>query len=212
LATAGRSAGGDARSALGWTPRDSPQPSARGAVCENACEVSYQGTYLGAKKHGVGTLRMGSCKYVGDFWHDVQHGKATLTWDDGREYCGQFKDGKFHGMAVMTWPDGRKFTGQYANNQKHGAGTFTWQDGRCYDGQWVAGKRHGIGVYTNAKGLSCRGTWHLDRPLCWESDQAEEGREEEEEQAAASATVDAGATAALLQVPGKDSGSHVSLL
>mmetsp|Transcript_99496 Transcript_99496/g.276885 ORF Transcript_99496/g.276885 Transcript_99496/m.276885 type:complete len:288 (+) Transcript_99496:127-990(+) len=187
----------------GRTPRDTPRDLIQMAASEtgvaDTSELSYEGTYLGGKKHGCGILRMKACTYTGDFWHDVKHGRATLKWDDGRQYCGQFKNGRFHGSAVMTWPDGRKYDGQYAENQKHGQGTFTWQDGRCYEGQWVAGKRHGIGTYTNAKGVTRRGVWQMDRPLQWD----EEPPDAEEADGAGGAGTSAatGDTTAVLQAP-----------
>jgi len=130
-------------------------------------EISYEGEYLGAMKHGLGKLRMNGNTYEGGFRHDLKHGEGVLTWDDGRQYRGSFEDGMFHGHATMSWPDGRMYCGQYIEDRKHGEGTFSWQDGRRYQGQWVAGKRHGVGVYTNAKGLTRTGTWQVDRPVQW---------------------------------------------
>mmetsp|Transcript_22275 Transcript_22275/g.63930 ORF Transcript_22275/g.63930 Transcript_22275/m.63930 type:complete len:363 (+) Transcript_22275:122-1210(+) len=177
------------------TPRDAvggefktPRPTPRDPQLGEGNEISYEGMYLGAMKHGQGKLRMTSSTYEGEFQNDVKHGLGKLTWDDGRRYHGGFQHDKFHGHAVMTWPDGRKYTGNYADDRKHGEGTFSWQDGRRYAGQWVQGKRHGVGVYTNAKGLTRRGTWQLDRPLAWELLSAAEEREPDE--AAIAAAVD----------------------
>lgn len=201
LRTPGRSTSGDAR-AIGWTPRDSPMPTARGGDAE--AEVHYEGAYLGSQKHGLGTLRMQACTYVGSFWHDAKHGEATLRWDDGREYRGQFRQGMFHGSAIMIWPDGRRYEGQYAENQKHGDGTFTWQDGRRYEGQWMVGKRHGVGTYTNAKGLSRCGTWERDRPVRWQSDAVED-------EAAGAPEADDGGGLVVLQAPGDDADDVTNL-
>jgi len=151
------------------SPRDSPPPSARPPEEGKADELSYEGTYLGAMKHGSGTLRMHNATYQGEFNYDMKHGIGTLTWDDGRQYRGGFVINKFHGQAVMTWPDGRKYVGLYADDRKHGEGTFSWQDGRRYQGQWVCGKRHGVGIYTNAKGFTRKGHWQTDRPLSWDA-------------------------------------------
>lgn len=150
------------------SPRDSPRPANEDAAAARGAEVSYEGQYLGAMKHGTGRLCLNACTYEGDFMHDFKHGNGVLTWDDGRVYSGNFEYGKFHGLAVMSWPDGRKYSGQYADDKKHGEGNFSWLDGRQYDGQWVSGKRDGVGVYTNAKGITRRGTWQMDRPIQWD--------------------------------------------
>lgn len=156
-----------------WTSR-SPRSGAPGSErspradeLPKDTEISYEGEYLGAMKHGVGRLRMNGNTFEGEFRNDLKHGEGALTWDDGRQYRGRFEDGMFHGHATMSWPDGRKYCGQYSEDRKHGEGTFSWQDGRRYQGQWVAGKRHGVGVYTNAKGLTRTGTWQVDRPVQW---------------------------------------------
>ncbi|CAK0883557.1 unnamed protein product, partial [Prorocentrum cordatum] len=145
---------GAARGGLGpglWTRG---APSARPgeeAQRGGAAEVSYEGGYLGALRHGTGVLKMVGSTYDGEFASNMKHGNGVLTWDDQRQYRGQFEEDRFHGFAVMTWPDGRRYTGQYQDDRKHGKGTFSWTDGRRYEGEWVGGKRHGVGVYTNAK-------------------------------------------------------------
>jgi len=115
--------------------------------------------------HGAGKLE--GMQIGSEEWH----GAGVLNWPDGRKYVGQFYHGVFEGDATMVWPDGRSFVGQYHENKKHGQGEFAWPDGRKYTGTWKNGQRDGHGMYTNARGEMRGGVWSEDRPISWDDDE-----------------------------------------
>jgi hypothetical protein len=140
---------------------------------------SYEGQWLGKKRHGRGRWRSSAVQYEGEFVNDKQHGQGKQSWKDGRNYEGQFKEGKFGGRGRMEWHTQAGmliYEGDYVKDAKHGKGKLTWPDGRCYDGEWVEGKREGVATYTNASGERRVGTWANDKLDKWHEDAAAESQ------------------------------------
>ena len=99
-----------------------------------------------------GTLTYSNASYKGEIRNGTEHGRGTMSWDNGQRYEGDWRDGKMHGHGIYTWPNGNRYEGDWRNNQRTGRGTFTWPSGHRYEGQWRNGQRTGQGTYTWPEG------------------------------------------------------------
>ena len=118
---------------------------------------TYEGSFLTSMKHGEGTLRDGSSKFVGVFHQDqlqhgtlitkrftysgsfkggdienpVFHGKGFLAYSDKTVYKGDFEDGSYEGFGILTNANRDCYDGKFSNGRKNGNGTMQYADGRA---------------------------------------------------------------------------------
>jgi len=136
---------------------------------------TYVGQLVDGQRQGQGKRASASGEYEGQWESDMQHGRGTQKWTDGRVYEGHFELGKFSGEGKMIWSTQKGllvYEGQYKDDLKHGFGKFVWADGRTYEGEWCCGKRHGRGRYINARFETKVGYWLDDKFDRWEDDAA----------------------------------------
>mmetsp|Transcript_24398 Transcript_24398/g.44196 ORF Transcript_24398/g.44196 Transcript_24398/m.44196 type:complete len:453 (+) Transcript_24398:23-1381(+) len=131
---------------------------------------TYEGEWLGGKKHGQGRLSFDlggfyegefqdgeitgagrkawadGSSYVGQFLEGAHHGEGELQKVDGTSYSGAWFQGRYHGEGDLTLPTGDKYVGSFEKHKYHGEGFLEEKStGRSYDGQFEAGLRHGAG-------------------------------------------------------------------
>ena len=89
----------------------------------NTPEFSYSGEFAdNGKRHGLGELIVGRCKYVGGFRMDLPHGKVKLYTDDPAtglttKFEGDFVMGKQHGEGRLIDSEGTEWFVVYENDE-----------------------------------------------------------------------------------------------
>ena len=134
----------------------SAPPGGEGREVITYNNARYQGEVRGGREHGRGTMTWDDgSRYEGDWRDGKRHGQGILTWKGEGEYAGRegryeggWRDDRHHGHGVKVWPDGGRYVGQWQGGEHHGQGTKRWPEGARYQGQWQAGKVHGRGTYT----------------------------------------------------------------
>ena len=98
------------------------------------------------------TIRYTNARYEGDVRNGKEHGRGTMTWNDGRRYEGQWRNGKEHGRGTKTWTNGDRYEGDFLDGKPAGRGTYTRANGDRYEGDFINGSITGQGIYTWANG------------------------------------------------------------
>ena len=109
---------------------------------------SYEGKWLGDKKHGRGIERIedGSV-YEGDFENDMKFGFGIFRWASGEVFEGEFRENVIHGRGKYVWKaDTKWYEGEWKEGKMHGKGKFM-NEGKEYEGDFEADKKHGLGLY-----------------------------------------------------------------
>lgn len=109
----------------------------------------YEGTILGGKPHGTGTLFYPTgdpcrrVRYAGSFSNGLREGQGRLEFCDGKVKTGYFIQDHLNGRGFCSWPDGRKYEGQFQEGSLWGQGSLRWPDGMVYAGEfsndWING-------------------------------------------------------------------------
>ena len=84
---------------------------------------SYEGGWLNGKPTGNGKFSWkNGANYIGDYNEEgKKHGDGTLSIPGcGIEYCGEFRQGKMHGRAKVSYSDGRVTHGNWRDGQMFG--------------------------------------------------------------------------------------------
>jgi hypothetical protein len=80
-------------------------------------------------------------EYVGEWSHDMRHGKGEMTWPNGVIYFGYFRHGRRHNVkGTMKFTGGDTYSGHWVNEQMHGTGTWTTSNRVVFTGEFVNGK------------------------------------------------------------------------
>ena len=88
----------------------------------------------------------GRVEFVGEVFHDCEHGLGTMTWVDGTKYKGEFYDGYSHGFGHEIYRDSTSYKGQFHKNLRNGIGVHMSSNGEHFSGEWMEGERHGRGI------------------------------------------------------------------
>jgi hypothetical protein len=88
----------------------------------------------------------GRVEFVGELFHDCEHGLGTMTWVDGTKYKGEFYDGYTHGFGHEIYSDSTSYKGQFHKNLRNGMGVHMSVNGEHFSGEWMGGERHGRGI------------------------------------------------------------------
>jgi len=88
----------------------------------------------------------GRDEFVGELFHESEHGLGTMTWVDGTKYKGDFYDGFTHGFGHEIYRDSTSYKGQFSKNLRSGLGVFSSTNGEQFSGEWAQGERHGRGI------------------------------------------------------------------
>ena len=125
----------------------------------NSAGSTYEGDWLGEKKHGFGEWRSndGLAWYKGEWKENKRHGEGEFHWASGAWYRGHWRNGVKHGHGEYHGEDGGLFKGEFFDNEKHGEGVEHWPDGSWYKGKWRNNQRHGDGEYHWASGAWYKG-------------------------------------------------------
>ena len=74
-------------------------------------------------------------EYVGEL-ENGNHGKGSITYENGEIYEGEWKEGLKEGLGSLTSPNGSKYEGEWKNDKMEGQGNYTWPNGKKYEGEW----------------------------------------------------------------------------
>ena len=79
----------------------------------NSAGSTYDGQWLGEKKHGFGEWRSGDglAWYKGEWEDDKRHGEGEFHWSNETWYRGNWKSGKKHGYGEYHSEDGGSYKG-----------------------------------------------------------------------------------------------------
>ena len=113
----------------------------------------YEGTFIGGKKEGNGTMiYKNGTRYEGAFKKNKHNGFGKLIQLDGETFIGEWKDGKINGNGVRYHKNGDKYIGSYINNIRNGLGHYIFSNGDSYEGNWINGKANGEGKFNFKNG------------------------------------------------------------
>ena len=113
----------------------------------------YEGTFVGGKKEGKGTMiYKNGTRYEGAFKKNKHNGFGKLIQLDGETFIGEWKDGKINGNGVRYHKNGDKYIGAYINNIRNGLGHYIFSNGDSYEGNWINGKANGEGKFNFKNG------------------------------------------------------------
>lgn len=117
------------------------QPLQGGSSADGGCGSVYEGTFVGGKMHGEGTISYRS------------RPPASYTL----QYTGQWEDGRWHGRGKWTGSKGASYDGEWRQHRRHGYGISVGADGQVwFRGYW----RHNTPVFGNPY-------WFAKRGLAW---------------------------------------------
>ena len=134
---------------------------------------TYDGEYVGGKKHGHGKFTIeGHSHYEGSFENDEIEGEGRQVYADGSVYEGSFHLGERHGKGSFT--DRRKrerYVGDYRFNARHGEGVLVLEGaGATYSGHFEENKPCGQGKLEPADGAIYAGTFARDPDQTYAND------------------------------------------
>ena len=100
----------------------------------------------GEKKYGKFEWSNG-CKYQGNFFKNVFHGKGKYNWNEHKYYDGNWDKGEINGKGKFVYDDGSFYEGEFIKGKKFGKGKYVWNENKYYDGDWKNDKENGYGIY-----------------------------------------------------------------
>jgi S1-C subfamily serine protease len=115
-----------------------------------------------------GTLTQATGTYVGDYQHNMPHGKGTWTSTDysndegivrGQRYVGEWELGKRSGWGTLLFNYGDKYVGEFKVDQLNGQGTYFWSNGPTYKGEFKDNRINGQGTRKRGLGKTEIGTF-----------------------------------------------------
>ena len=110
----------------------------------------YVGEWVGAKKHGRGTLTFS----LGTMSESSAYRLGTISES---KYEGDWVNGQFHGEGIYTDIYGGSYVGQFKNGMRNGKGIYTYRKSvkedsnasgniqATYEGEWKDNLWHGQG-------------------------------------------------------------------
>ena len=100
----------------------------------------------GEKKYGKFEWSNG-CKYQGNFFKNLFHGKGKYNWNEHKYYDGSWDKGDINGNGIFVYNDGSFYEGEFIKGKKCGKGKYVWNENKYYDGNWKNDKQNGYGIY-----------------------------------------------------------------
>ena len=113
---------------------------------------TYQGAFVGGRRHGRGTYTWASGETVSGDWISGDVVRGVRRYTNGNVYDGEIRNWKRHGEGTMTYADGDVYTGGWAESLRSGTGRYTWTDGAVFEGDYVNDQAHGQGRSVEANG------------------------------------------------------------
>lgn len=113
--------------------------------------ITYSNCVTGNCENGLGTYKIDSFEYIGQFKNNLFNGQGTIIFSDGNTYVGSFKDDKYNGYGIFIFSGGNKYSGNFINGE-YSDGTFIFSSGDKYEGQFENNKRHGSGKFFHKNG------------------------------------------------------------
>ena len=85
----------------------------------NSAGSTYEGDWLGEKKHGFGEWRSndGLAWYKGEWKENKRHGEGEFHWASGAWYRGHWRNGVKHGYGEYHGEDGGTLKGEFFDNE-----------------------------------------------------------------------------------------------
>ena len=118
----------------------------------------FDGFYQdGEKKYGKFEWSNG-CKYEGNFFKNLFHGKGKYNWNKHKYYDGDWDKGDINGKGKFVYDDGSFYEGGFIKGKKFGKGKYVWNENKYYDGNWKNDKQNGYGIYYY-NGKTTKGYW-----------------------------------------------------
>merc|ERR1712176_1400698 len=97
------------------------QQDAAGSVCPTG-QRRVRRKRIRVSEHGWGVYE-GLLDSQGE-----PHGRGTVTWENGGQYCGEWVDGKANGHGVMQYQNGDRYEGGWKDGCRFGQGTHHFKD------------------------------------------------------------------------------------
>ena len=106
----------------------------------------YIGDWKDGKRHGQGTIHLGTYHYSGQWTNDKITGFGRITFskrtDEGLYYEGELKNSKYHGHGRFVFRNGDIFEGMYSNGNRNGYGKEVKINGDIYEGTWKGNRKN----------------------------------------------------------------------
>lgn len=126
---------------------------------------TYEGDFVAAVPHGVGTKTCAEYSYTGEISQNLRHGRGEVRFRSGRkagDKCtGTWVADILHGIGLYTYANGDVYDGAWVAEVREGQGSMRYATGELYAGGWRAALYHGSGTKTWVHGRirSYSGEW-----------------------------------------------------
>ncbi|ORM39743.1 Phosphatidylinositol 4-phosphate 5-kinase 7 [Babesia sp. Xinjiang] len=119
----------------------------------------YRGSWVADKREGHGELHTPHFIYVGGFKNNTFNGTGKLINGGKDTYEGDFQDGKYNGRGRLTMKDGTVKIGSFRNNELYGVCSMIKPDGRIYVGKFHGDVLDGRGKLVYDSTTTFDGQW-----------------------------------------------------
>ncbi len=120
-------------------------------------KIQYDGNWIEGRRHGHGTMYIGSQKIEGEWENDRVVGDAFVSFANGY-YEGELLDYTPHGKGSY-YSDEMSYSGDWVRGRREGKGTVVLENEDTYTGSWKADMFDGQGVYEFHDGGVYSGEW-----------------------------------------------------